>query len=184
MFSWLQRMHLLSVCLSLGLLISTCAASPPPSGATPRVKCKCLPGDPCYPSAREWQQFSARLSRPLIVNQKPLGSVCYPSFGSGFSPSLCATATSNINDPILRQGLTNALQYETFEVLFNATGGVTEQCSFGSGVITSPGATCKQGRIPPNVVNVTKVQDIQEAVRFASKFNLKLVVRNTGYVSR
>ncbi|KAF9553219.1 FAD-binding domain-containing protein [Agrocybe pediades] len=189
MLPQVQRLSLLVACLSAGLLsvaaATTSSASVPPVPSTvglkPRTQCKCLPGAPCYPSAKDWQAFSSKLSQPLIANQRPLGAVCYPSSGSKFSATQCVQFTGEINNPIFRSGLPNALQYETFEVLFNSSGVVVSECPFDNGVVNATGALCGQGRIPPNAVNVTTVQDIQEAVKFASKNNVKLVVRNKGH---
>ncbi|KAF9554313.1 FAD-binding domain-containing protein [Agrocybe pediades] len=188
MLSSVQKSYLLFACFAVGFLQGTGAATssapsvaPTTASRPPKTQCKCLPGDPCYPSARDWQTFSSKLSQPLIANQRPLGAACYPSSGSKFSATQCAQFTANINNPIFREGLPNALQYETFEVLFNSSGVVVSECPFDNGLVNATGALCGQGRIPPNAVNVTTVQDIQEAVKFASKNNLKLVVRNKGH---
>ncbi|KAK7051653.1 hypothetical protein VNI00_004632 [Paramarasmius palmivorus] len=46
---------------------------------------------------------------------------------------------------------------------------------------TSLGAPCEQGSIPPVGVDARSVGDIQAAVRFAAKHNLRLVIKNTGH---
>ncbi|KAF8904749.1 hypothetical protein CPB84DRAFT_1772742 [Gymnopilus junonius] len=141
---------------------------------TSKTMCKCLPGDSCYPSARQWSQFSSTLSHPLISNQRPLASVCYHD-SPNFSASACATATTNENDAIYLAGKSNAAQYVNFEAIIN--GSSVQDCPYD----TSNATTCFQGRVPPNAVNVSTVADIQKAVRFASQHNLRLVVRNSGH---
>jgi hypothetical protein len=42
---------------------------------------------------------------------------------------------------------------------------------------------CDQGNIPILGVNVQQISDIQAAVRFAKQHNLRLIVKNTGYIS-
>lgn len=44
-----------------------------------------------------------------------------------------------------------------------------------------PGETCHQGRIPPYAAIVESAQEVQTAVQFAAKHNLRLVIRNTGH---
>lgn len=52
-----------------------------------------------------------------------------------------------------------------------------EQC-----YIETPQSTpCKQGRIPLLSVKVKEAKHIQEAVKFAAKHNLKLVIKNSGH---
>jgi len=137
--------------------------------------CKCMPGNPCYPPPSVWAQFSKSLSKPLIANQRPLADVCYAS-SPQFSAAACTSAISRENDPIFLSGKSNAAQYTNFEAIINSTSII--DCPYD--VVS--GGVCNQGRIPPNAVNVTSVADIQKAVKFATDHNLRLVVRNTGYV--
>jgi hypothetical protein len=46
---------------------------------------------------------------------------------------------------------------------------------------TTLGFPCGQGSVPPVGVDARTVQDVQAAVKFASKHNLRLVVKNTGW---
>jgi hypothetical protein len=41
---------------------------------------------------------------------------------------------------------------------------------------------CTQGSVPIIGVNATTPEDVKAAVQFAVRHNLKLVVKNTGYV--
>jgi len=49
---------------------------------------------------------------------------------------------------------------------------------------TSLGVPCTQGNVPVIGVNATTPEDVQAAVQFAVQYNVKLVVKNTGYVYR
>jgi len=172
-FSHLRR----SCALLLILSICVFASSSDAQRSRPnRRSCKCMPGDACYPTPRQWQELSSRLSYPLITNQRPLGAACYRGTGE-FNSRQCSSATTSINDPIFRAGQSNAAQFMTFEALANGTS--IQDCTFDGPM----SGTCYQGRIPPMSVNVTNAADVQEAVRFASRHNLRLVVRNSGYVN-
>ena len=63
-----------------------------------------------------------------------------------------------------------------------------ESYVFKSGIIdacyynTSLGHPCHQGNIPILGVEAQKVSDIQATVKFVKKHNLRLIIKNTGYV--
>jgi len=46
------------------------------SGTGRRDKCKCFPGDVCWPSTGEWNKFNATVGGRLIKTV-PLGSPCH-----------------------------------------------------------------------------------------------------------
>ncbi|KAF8958853.1 hypothetical protein BDZ97DRAFT_1906376 [Flammula alnicola] len=130
------------------------------------LQCKCLPGDSCFPSR----------PHPLI-HPRPIGDVCFVGDPS-FNAAACATVESNWNNGAFRASIPNALQFTNWESIINST--VIEQCDpFGN--VTNPADHCFQGRVPWGVVNATTVSDIQNTVLFASQYNLKLVVKNTGF---
>ena len=135
--------------------------------------CKCLPGDPCFPSQAEWDTFGRTLSQPLISNQRPFASVCYNT-STNFDPALCASSEREQFDAPTLASLPNTMQLVNFEdSLLNGT---VQQCPFDP----APGDICYQGRVPSYVVNVSTVEDVQKTVAFASKHDLHLVVKNTG----
>lgn len=136
-------------------------------------KCKCLPGDPCFPSQAQLDAFSANLSHPLIIGQRPLASVCYPN-SSNFVPTTCASLKANANDPLFLAAQSNALQYQNLEALI--TNGSVHGCPFDP----APGGICFQGRVPSYSINVSTVADIQNTIEFATRYNLHLVVKNAG----
>ncbi|KAF4613051.1 hypothetical protein D9613_010701 [Agrocybe pediades] len=171
----LRLTRLCVLVLTLGIISSVDAQNSAPDARPSSRTCKCMPGDACYPTSQQWDQFSSRLSRPLVRDQRPLGAVCFRDSGE-FNYRACSYRTRRINDPIYRAGLSNAAQFTTFEALVNGT--TVQQCDF-SGPMAN--GTCFQGRVPPNAVNVTNAADVQEAVRFASRHNLRLIVRNSGH---
>ncbi|KAJ7170771.1 hypothetical protein C8R43DRAFT_1059439 [Mycena crocata] len=136
--------------------------------------CKCLPNSPCFPKGPQLAAFSASLSHPLITGQRPPASVCYTN-DSDFDVSACAIIQANDGNAAFLATRINAVQYTNFQAVINST--AIEECSYD----VQPGATCQQGRVPPYAVNATSVSDIQNTLLFASKYNLRLVVRNTGH---
>ncbi|TFY70738.1 hypothetical protein EVG20_g2280 [Dentipellis fragilis] len=140
-------------------------------------KCKCLPGDPCFPSAAKWNTLSSSLSQPLITNQTPLGSVCYRS-SSNFNAGACSSVQKIEAGADFRVSVPNAVQWVNWEELPSATNNTILGCPFDP---QGPNVTCHQGRVPSYVVNVTRIEDIVETIKFASAHNLHLVVKNTGH---
>ncbi|THU85198.1 FAD-binding domain-containing protein [Dendrothele bispora CBS 962.96] len=140
-------------------------------------KCKCLPGNACFPSQDLWNTLSASLSQPLISNQRPLASPCYES-SDNFNPAACSSLTSSQFDVDLRVAIPNALVFNNWEELITPDGQV-QTCPFD--VSESKNGTCFQGRVPSFAINVTSVEDIQHTIRFAKEHNLHLVVKNQGH---
>ncbi|THH17462.1 hypothetical protein EW146_g3347 [Bondarzewia mesenterica] len=135
--------------LNYGLLILTLSSSLSVASQT----CKCLPGDTCFPSQSEWDDFAKNLSQPLISAQRPLAS----------------------HDGTVLAATSNTLQYVNFEALITNAG--VQQCLFNP----ASDSICYQGRVPSFSINVSTVADIQNTIKFASKYNLHLVVKNTGH---
>jgi hypothetical protein len=127
-------------------------------------KCKTFPGDPAWPSPQEWSQLNASVNGALLAPRPP-GSVCYkssPTFDLArcdFLVNNASTANPNFwfQDPI--SVLVNWPQGNTCIATKNATG------------------DCTQGAFPSVVVNATTVGQVQGAVSFARKKNLRLVIK-------
>lgn len=56
-----------------------------------------------------------------------------------------------------------------------------ETCPMGSLQTATAAKSCHQGRIPLYSATVESAQQVQQAVRFARRHNLRLVIRNTGH---
>lgn len=74
-----------------------------------------------------------------------------------------------------RVGAMQAPNYETFTF----ANGTISACYLN----TTLGAPCEQGNIPVIGVDARGPSDIQAAVNFARTHNLRLVVKNTGFVA-
>ncbi|KAI0371891.1 FAD-binding domain-containing protein [Pilatotrama ljubarskyi] len=135
--------------------------------------CRCLHGDPCWPSADEFAQLSSELSTPLI-RPHPLAQPCYLEsslVSSSRDSYACSDVLTHWEDGY------GAMQAPNFEAFMTAQDEL-EACflniSLGSG-------RCAQGSVPVVGVEARSVADIQAAVRFAARHNLRLVVKNTGH---
>ncbi|GES57290.1 FAD-binding-domain-containing protein [Aspergillus terreus] len=131
--------------------------------------CRCRIGEPCWPSQAEWRALNASVNGNLIA-VRPVGDVCY---GSAYDAAKCEEVRSRTNDAAWRVAQPGALSWTNWEALPD----LDEDC-----YIDRPrNHTCKQGRIPPYAVMARTPRDIQEALRFAKRRNIHVVVRNTGH---
>jgi hypothetical protein len=141
--------------------------------ASAAQKCKCLPGDACFPDNATLSAFSKKLTKPLVENQLPIGSVCYEN-SANFNAAACSSVQAVEFDHDFLAAVPNALQWTNWEEL------VTNSSVQGCPITHAPNATCFQGRVPSYSVNVTTVSDVQETIKFATEHNLHLVVKNAG----
>ena len=135
------------------------------------TSCRCLSTDSCWPSDEQFSALQKQLSQTLIT-PTPLAAACYPPS----SPSgNCTEVQKNWFDAIWRAdhpGQTQAPNWETF--IF--PNGTLDECPRDSVL----GIACSQGSVPVLGVDARTAEDIQAAVKFAVKHNLRVVVKNTG----
>ncbi|KAF9448105.1 FAD-binding domain-containing protein [Macrolepiota fuliginosa MF-IS2] len=143
---------------------STCAD---PSG------CRCVYGQYCWPSERDFDSLSAQLSVPLI-RPIPPASACYPV---GNPSGNCSDVQQNWSNGIWRSDQPGAYEFSNFETYTNSANGSVSGCYLN----TTLGLPCEQGSVAPVGVDARTVGDVQAAVRFAGEYNLRLVVKNTGH---
>lgn len=160
---------LLFVSFSCSLFLTVLAAS-----AATDPGFNCLPGQKCWPSGQEWQQFNKTLGGHLNKTI-PMGAPCY-----GNSPyhdvAACDVVEGNYNDSITRgsyYGQTYWLNWETCGMsgcsLFEPD---PEETLFG---------TCSLGRLAPYYVAVRNASHISVALQFAQAHNIRISVKNTGH---
>ncbi|KDR72544.1 hypothetical protein GALMADRAFT_213094 [Galerina marginata CBS 339.88] len=135
-------------------------------------RCRCLYGQPCWPSDSAFSALATQLTQPLI-HPVPPASACYPPS----SPSgNCSDVIAHNVDEIWRADQAGALQNTNFES-FVFPNGTVDACYLNVAL----GFPCEQGSVPPIGVDARSAGDIQAAVKFAKRNNLRLVVKNTGH---
>jgi hypothetical protein len=134
-------------------------------------QCRCLYGQPCWPSQSEFSSLENQLSQPLI-HPVPPASPCYPlSHPSGN----CTDAQTNQFDGNWRSNQSGSMQSPNLETFVFDNGSISA-CYMN----TTLGVPCGQGSVPNVGVDARSVGDIQAAVKFSVKNNLRLAVKNTG----
>ncbi|KAH7371497.1 FAD/FMN-containing protein [Pyrenochaeta sp. MPI-SDFR-AT-0127] len=133
------------------------------SGGHPR---RCTAADSCWPSSNEWASFNSSINGRLIAS-RPAASVCH---GTEYNQVLCETAKTNWRSSDWRTAQPGAYSAILWEL-------GPDQCFINSAV----SAPCEQGLVADYTVNVSTIEDVQKAVRWAAKKDLYLTVKNTGH---
>jgi len=144
-----------------------------PSLALPH-DCRCTYGEKCWPNAVEFAQLALRISQPFVYPVPP-ASVCYPP--AGVLSGDCATVQLNQFNATWRVQQSGAAQWPNYQA-YTLPNGTISACYAN----TTLGFPCEQGSIPVVGVDAHSTSDIQAAVKFAAKYNLRLVIKNTGQV--
>ncbi|KAF7777755.1 CAZyme family AA7 [Agaricus bisporus var. burnettii] len=136
------------------------------------VKCRCLYGEPCWPTEQDFTSLTSHLSQPLL-RPVPPATACYPIDNPSGN---CSDAQSHRRDSIWRADQPGAYENINFESHLFQNGSISA-CYLN----TTLGIPCEQGNVPPIGVDARTVEDVQAAVKFAGQHNLRLVVKNTGH---
>lgn len=136
--------------------------------------CKCTYGEPCWPTNAQFEQLQSQLSQPLL-HPTPPEAACYPpSDPSGNCTAVQALAQNGD----WRSDQPGSTQFQNFET-YTFPNGTISACYLNA----SLGFPCEQGSVSPIGVDARTVEDVQATLKFAVDYNIKLVIKNTGYVT-
>lgn len=133
-------------------------------------RCRCFPGDACWPSPAEWASFNETLGGRLIATV-PLASPCHDDdFGgvSRYDADRCAAIRARWGQPELHDGTTHSPMTFFFG---NAS------CD----PFAPREAPCVLGAYVPYAVNASDASHYRAALAFARQRDVRLVIRNTGH---
>lgn len=131
--------------------------------------CRCLPSDACWPSIDLWNQFNSSIDGLLVAVSPP----AKPCHDPDYNEAECRNVHDNWNDGYWRAAQPGGMITPNFEVRANE--------SWGCPLDADPSIACTQGNIPLYAANVSSAQDVQKAVMFAGKHNLRLVIKSSGH---
>ncbi|KAL8674027.1 MAG: hypothetical protein Q9168_001559 [Polycauliona sp. 1 TL-2023] len=125
------------------------------------------PTDPCWPSLEKWTDLNKTVGGKLIKNVQP-AAVCYP--GPYKDDAKCDYVDSQWTSQDFQSGTPIGLSYPTESCpIVNQTAG------------QQPAQNCTLGDQPVYTINATQASDMSKGIKFASRYNLRLVVRDTGH---
>ena len=136
-------------------------------------RCRCLSTDPCWPSPAAFSRLQAQVSQPLLAPTPP-AAVCYPSTAPSGD---CATVQQFWTNGTWHSDQPGSMQAPNWDNYIFKNGTISA-CYLDA----SLGSPCEQGSVPIIGVDARVPEDIQAAVKFAARYNLRVVVKNTGFV--
>ncbi|GFF88015.1 6-hydroxy-D-nicotine oxidase [Aspergillus udagawae] len=134
--------------------------------ASSNSSCRCRPHEPCWPSPQEWNALNSSVDGNLFA-VRPVAAPCHEG-----DPEACDFVTKQWYNSTWRAAQPGAVQWGNWESWLEHN----QTCS-----ITSPQTPCGQGRVSLYSVVAECASNIQEAVRFAKRHNLRLVIKNSGH---
>ncbi|KAK6074152.1 FAD binding domain-containing protein [Seiridium cupressi] len=145
--------------VSIVLLGTAAAASSNTSGG-----CKCFPGDACWPTQSDWDQFNSTVAGRLIATV-PLGSPCHDPI---YDAELCAALQSQWLYPGIHMDSSSSVMAPFF---------ANQSCD----PFQPRDRPCILGNYVQYAVNATGPDEIVAAVNFSRERNVRFVIRNTGH---
>ncbi|PYI33323.1 FAD binding domain-containing protein [Aspergillus indologenus CBS 114.80] len=156
----------LSLLVSLSLSLLTSATTDPGYD--------CRPGQQCWPTQHEWQEFNATVDGNLHKTI-PIAAPCYKS-SPYYDEAACKAVESYYGDSISRGTHFGQTYWLNWETCHNTGCALLE---------TSPEetlyGTCSIGRLASFYVIVQTPAHISAALQFARAHNIRVSVKNTGH---
>ncbi|KAK7397791.1 hypothetical protein QQX98_012840 [Neonectria punicea] len=129
-----------------------------------QAKCRCLPGDACWPSVAAWNELNSTVDGRLIATV-PIGSPCHdPTYDA----AACAELQTDWKLPQLHFNSSSSVMQAYF---------ANQSCD----PFLAQSRPCVLGNYVSYAVKVSNSAQVAKAVKFATKHNIRLVVRNTGH---
>ncbi|KAF2636139.1 isoamyl alcohol oxidase [Massarina eburnea CBS 473.64] len=127
-------------------------------------RCRCTTQDSCWPAIAEWNSFNSSVHGKLIATT-PLASPCHdPHYDAG----ACEHLREQWNLPALHDDDPSSIM---------AAAVANKTCN----PFTARDTSCALGNMVSYAVNASSSADFASAIKFASKNNIRLVIRNTGH---
>jgi len=131
--------------------------------------CRCTFGSQCWPPDSEFQTLASQVSQPL-THPVPPATPCYNS-GAGN----CSAVRAGWFNGVWRSDQPGAAEHTNWET-YTVLNGTIQACYLNATL----GVPCQQGSVPVIGVDARTPKDIQGAVKFAAKYNLRLAIKNAG----
>ncbi|KAI0094879.1 hypothetical protein BDY19DRAFT_988669 [Irpex rosettiformis] len=126
----------------------------------------------CWPSQSDFATLQTRLSQ-LLIAPTPLAAACYPP---ALPTGNCTDVQHNWFNSLWRADHPGQMQAPNWEAYISPNGTVLDVCPMNATLEVN----CSQGNVPVLGVDARTPKDIQAAVKFAVKHNLRVVIKNTG----
>lgn len=135
--------------------------------ASTEARCRCFPGDACWPNEHDWQQLNKTLHGRLVATV-PLAAPCHDSKFGAYNETACRLLQENWMWPEIHVNSSSSVMAPLF-----ADGSCDP--------FTGKDAQCVVGSYVSYAVKVQSAEDVQQSLSFACKKNIRIVIRNTGH---
>ncbi|KAK4085134.1 CAZyme family AA7 [Trichoderma aggressivum f. europaeum] len=144
--------------------LTTEAVARPPPPPPPPPPCRYLPSDPQWPNAAAWKSLNSTVGGRLVATV-PIGTPCHDP---KYNKNVCAQLQTNWELPQTHYTTSSSVMQPFF---------ANQSCD----PFTPESKPCVLGNYISYAVNVSCDADVQAALAFATKYNIRVVVRNTGH---
>lgn len=138
-----------------------------PNQTASSATCRCYPGDDCWPSASTWEAFNKTIGGRLIATV-PLAAPCHDSVFGSYSPAECS-----------------ALQAAWFTAKLHIESPSSIMAPYFTNNSCNPflpaSSPCVVGAYVSYSVNVSEPMDVARTIWFATYYNIRTVIKNTGH---
>ncbi|CAE7154793.1 unnamed protein product [Rhizoctonia solani] len=124
----------------------------------------CTANDSCWPPLDVWSSFNSSVGGRLVAPRPPAW-VCHDP---NFDETACDYVKANWNDSLWRSNQSGAMQNSVWD---------SPECRPD----TPRSLPCDQAFVPVYSVDAQNDDHVTRAVKFADKYSLRLVVKNTGH---
>lgn len=132
------------------------------------TRCRCFPGDSCWPLPEEWNELNRTLGGNLVATI-PIASVCHDNpFMIPYDAEACAQLRSVWNHPETHYVTSSSPMAPFF-------------ANMSCDPFTTRESQCVIGSYVQYAVNASTVDCFRKTVAFVQRHNIRLVVRNTGH---
>ncbi|KAH8691854.1 hypothetical protein BGW36DRAFT_400031 [Talaromyces proteolyticus] len=131
------------------------------------LTCRCFPGDSCWPTTHQWDNFNMTIEGRLIATV-PIASYCHNDAFAPYDEQKCAHLKSIWGFPKTHYESSSSIMAPYF---------ANQSCD----PFLARDAPCRIGTHVQYTVNATNFFDIQKTIAFSKEHNIRLVIRNTGH---
>ncbi|KAF2995342.1 hypothetical protein E8E13_002255 [Curvularia kusanoi] len=140
-------------------------------------RCKCTPTDACWPYPSDWTTFNTTLSGALI-HAVPPASVCYLN-EPNYNEDDCAHVRERWFDSTFHGSDPVSIDYPIWTN--DSCNPIFPNGTSLTGDVNAGARGCNADTYPAFVVNATSADQVAVALKWASKKNIRVVVKATGH---
>ncbi|KAI1080908.1 hypothetical protein F5B20DRAFT_588868 [Whalleya microplaca] len=164
--SLLSMVPVALVASSFAFVQAAQSASPNPRSQN-GDKCRCFPGDACWPTLAEWSSFNATVGGRLIATT-PIAASCHQSNLANYDAQAC-------------QALRDVWWFPGTHLATSSSPMAPFWANASCDPFTAPTDQCVVGSYVQYAVKAANIADYQATLAFAAAKNIRLVIRNTGH---